>query len=118
MNWSSNPHYAGTSRKAHVNKKLEDVIMKTVAAFANSQGGTLLIGVDDDGSILGLEHDYLSLGGVDRDKFELHLRNLLNEQFGTAVVTSKIQIMFHEVDEKEVCQLDVGVCQRTPNPET
>ena len=33
-----------------VNKKLEEVILKTVAAFANSQGGTLLIGVDDDGS--------------------------------------------------------------------
>jgi predicted HTH transcriptional regulator len=90
-----------------VNKKLEDLIMKTVAAFANSQGGTLLIGVDDDGSVLGLEHDFLSLEGADRDKFELHLRNLLNQQFGTAVVTSKIQIVFHEVEEKEVCQIDV-----------
>jgi len=91
-----------------VNKRLEDVIMKTVAAFANSQGGTLLIGVDDSGSVLGLEHDYLSLGDVDRDKFELHLRNLLNQQFGTGVVTSKIQIMFHEVEDKEVCQIDIA----------
>lgn len=90
-----------------INKKLEDVILKTVAAFANSHGGTLLIGVDDNGCILGLEHDYLSLGGVDKDKFELHLRNLLNQQFGTGVVTSKIAIKFHEVDEKEVCQIDV-----------
>ena len=46
-----------------VNKKLEEVILKTVAAFANSQGGTLLIGVDDEGTILGLEQDYLSLDG-------------------------------------------------------
>lgn len=94
-------------KEGAVNKKLEEVIMKSVAAFANSNGGTLLIGVEDDGSILGLEHDYLSLGGVDRDKFELHLRNLLNQQFGTAVVTSKIDIMFHEVEEKDVCQIDV-----------
>jgi hypothetical protein len=91
-----------------VNKLLESVILKTAAAFANSRGGTLLIGVDDEGVVLGLEHDYLSLGGVDRDKFELHLRNLLNEQFGTGFITSKVQIVFHEVGEMEVCQIDVA----------
>lgn len=93
-------------KEGTVNKKLEEVIMKTVAAFANSQGGTLLIGVDDAGKVLGLEADYHSLGGVDRDKFELHLRNLLNQQFGTGFVTSKVSITFHEVEEKEVCQVD------------
>lgn len=91
-----------------VNKKLEEVIMKTVAAFANSQGGTLLIGVSDDGDVLGLEPDYQSLGGVDCDKFELHLRNLLNQQFGNGFVTSKVVIKFHEVKEKEVCQIQTA----------
>jgi hypothetical protein len=43
-----------------VSKKLEEVIVKSVAAFANAQGGTLLIGVDDEGTILGLERDYRS----------------------------------------------------------
>jgi len=55
-----------------VNKKLEEVIIKTVAAFTNSDGGTLLIGVDDDGNVLGLENDYAALGNADKDKFELH----------------------------------------------
>ena len=91
-----------------INRKLEDVIMKTVAAFANSAGGTLLIGVADDGQILGIEPDYHSLGGVDRDKFELHLRNLLNEQFGKAFVTNKVGIKFREVGEKEVCQIETA----------
>lgn len=91
-----------------VNKKLEEVIMKSVSAFANSQGGTLLIGVTDDGTVLGLEHDYLSLGDVDRDKFELHLRNLLNQQFGVGFVTSKIAIKFHEIDDNEVCQVEIS----------
>ena len=90
-----------------INKKIEEVILKTVAAFANSRGGTLLIGVDDEGGVLGLEHDYRSLGDVDRDKFELHLRNLLNQQFGTGFITNKVQIVFHEVEEREVCQIDV-----------
>lgn len=91
-----------------INKKLEEVIFKTVAAFSNSLGGTILIGVDDEGTVLGLEHDYLSLGGADRDKFELHLRNLLNQQFGPAFVSSKVETMFHEVDQDEVCQIDVS----------
>lgn len=95
-------------KEGTVNKKLEEVIMKTVAAFANSQGGILLIGVGDDGEVLGLEPDYHSLGGVDRDKFELHLRNLLNQQFGTGFVTSKVVIKFHEVGDKEVCQIETA----------
>jgi hypothetical protein len=95
-------------KEGTVNKKLEEVIIKTVAAFANSQGGTLLIGVVDDGQILGLEPDYLSLGGVDRDKFELHLRNLLNQQFGAGFVSNKIVINFHELEGKEVCQVETS----------
>jgi len=94
-----------------VNKKLEEVILKTVAAFANSQGGTLLIGVEDDGTVLGIEQDLVSLGDVDRDKFELHLRNLLNQQFGAGFVTSKVQIRFHEVEGKEVCQVEVSLAK-------
>ena len=89
-----------------VNKKLEEVVIKTIAAFANSQGGTLLIGIGDNGEILGLEPDYNSLGGADRDKFELHLRNLLNQQFGTGFVASKVSVKFHEIGDKEVCQLE------------
>lgn len=95
-------------KEGTVNKKLEEVIMKTVAAFANSQGGTLLIGVSDDGEVLGLEPDYHSLGGVDCDKFELHLRNLLNQQFGAGFVTSKVAIKFHEVGDREVCQIETS----------
>lgn len=94
-----------------VNKKLEEVIMKTVSAFANSQGGMLLIGVADDRTVIGLEHDYQSLGGVDRDKFELHLRNLLNQQFGTGFVTSKVTIKFHDVEDKEVCLVETTLAK-------
>lgn len=89
------------------NKKLEEVIVKTVAAFANSQGGTLLIGVSDSGDILGLEGDYLSLGGANRDKFELHLRNLLNSAFGAAFVSSKLKVLFPAIGEVEICQVDI-----------
>lgn len=90
-----------------VNKKLEEVIVKTISAFGNGQGGTLLIGVDDAGNVLGLEGDYHALGGADRDKFELHLRNLLNQAFGTAFVTNRVRISFPEIGELEICKVDV-----------
>jgi predicted HTH transcriptional regulator len=89
-----------------VNKKLEDVVIKTVAAFANSDGGSVLIGVDDDGNVLGLDPDYNSLTTADSDSFELHLRNLLRQQFGPTFVTSKVAITFHAIEGKEVCQLE------------
>ena len=98
-------------KEGTLNKKLEEVILKTVAAFANSQGGTLLVGVADDGEVLGLEWDYHSLGGGDRDKFELHLRNLLNQQVGAGFVTSKVVIKFHTIEDKEVCQIETSTAK-------
>jgi hypothetical protein len=94
-------------KEGTTSKKMEEVIAKTVAALTNGQGGTLVIGVDDDGKVIGLGHDYLSLGGADRDKFEVHLRNVLNEYLGVAFVTTRVQIRFHEIHGQDVCQIDV-----------
>jgi len=93
-------------RQGCVNKKLEIVIAKTVAAFGNSDGGTLLIGVDDSGQALGLENDYASLKG-DKDRFEVHFRNLLANHFGVAFTASSIKITFPFVSELEICQIDI-----------
>jgi hypothetical protein len=94
-------------KQGSFNKKLEDVIIKSVAAFANADGGTLLIGVDDSGTVLGLESDYASLN-ADKDKFELHLRNLLNQQFGVAFVAKKLTITFPVSEGKDICQIEIS----------
>lgn len=91
-----------------VNKVLEGVIVKAVAAFANSQGGTLLIGVNDDGTAIGLDQDYAALGGADSDKYELHLRNLLSSAFGSGFVSSKLKVSFPVVGDTEICQLVIA----------
>ncbi|AKQ40851.1 transcriptional regulator [Aurantiacibacter atlanticus] len=84
------------------------VVTKTVAAFANSyEGGTLLIGVSDDGEALGLEQDYVALGDADKDRFELHLRNLFSEALGQNVTASKLKISFPEIEGVEICKIDV-----------
>ena len=86
-------------------KKLEMVIMKAIAAFSNSDGGTLLIGVQDDGEVIGLHKDYAELGG-DADSYELHIRNLLNKHIGK-VAASKINITFPTVNDVEICRVDI-----------
>ncbi|MCK4661654.1 MAG: ATP-binding protein, partial [Bacteroidales bacterium] len=48
-------------KQSKVNKQLVFVILKTIAGFMNNSGGTLLIGVGDDGKIIGLEKDYQNL---------------------------------------------------------
>ena len=94
-------------RQGCTNKDLEAVVVKTAAAFANSEGGRLLIGVDDAGLPAGLENDYASLQG-DRDRFEQHLINLLNEQLRKSFVAQSIKITFPVVDNIEICQVDVS----------
>ncbi|MCA0013407.1 DUF262 domain-containing protein [Mesorhizobium sp. B292B1B] len=95
-------------RQGTVNKDLEAVIMKTIAAFANLQGGTLMIGVADDGSVSGLDNDYKSLNGGDRDKFELHLKTLVINTFGEAFSATKLKVSFPQIDDKEICRVEIA----------
>lgn len=88
------------------NKKLEDVVLKTLAGFANRSGGTLLIGVADNGSVPGLAHDFACLGG-NRDKMELHLTNLLSRHFGSAFRAARIRVTFPQHEGIEVCRVDL-----------
>ena len=83
-----------------INKKLEDVVLKTIAAFSNGEGGTLIIGVSDDGEIEGLHHDYATLNNGDKDKFEIHLRNLINNHMVLILQPIYLKITFPEVNEK------------------
>ena len=62
---------------------MEEVVAKTVAAFMNSAGGTLLLGVADDGSLIGLGPDYSTLKQPDADRFELWLRGMWRTRMGT-----------------------------------
>lgn len=87
--------------------EIELVIAKTVAAFLNSEGGTLLIGVNDDGEVLGLEPDYQLMQRPDRDHYELWLRDLLGRCLGQSN-TTRVSVSFAEVRDREVCRLDIS----------
>jgi type I restriction enzyme, R subunit len=91
-------------------KPLETSTLKTVAAFANSRyGGTLLIGVADDGTVVGVGSDYASLraeGKDDRDRFQLHLTNIASASMGDAAVTN-VSVQVHTVDGRDLYRVHV-----------
>ena len=93
-------------RQQKPNKKLEDVIVKTIAAFANMEGGILLVGVRDDGTAAGLDDDIACCGGT-RDGYEPHLTHLVNARFGQAFKASKVRVGFPELQGRTICRIDV-----------
>jgi predicted HTH transcriptional regulator len=99
-------------RENKKNPVLEQVILKTVAAFLNTDGGTLLLGVSDEGAVLGLEHDYQTLQKKNADGYELFLTELLLGHYGKDC-SPCVRITFHSLDSKEVCRL---IAQPAPRP--
>lgn len=99
-------------RKEALNRALEGVVIKTIAAFMNADGGSLLIGVGDDGTIVGLDHDYSTLKTKNRDGFEVALMTAISSKLGTSQC-SRVSILFHRVGNREVCHLIVS---ESPKP--
>lgn len=62
--------------------RMEMSVLKTIAAFLNSHGGQLVIGVADDGTGVGIHND----GFANEDKFALHLDNLIRGRLGAQVM--------------------------------
>ena len=90
-----------------LDKKMEEIILKGIAAQSNTYGGTLFIGVRDDGEILGLDADYATLKEPNKDRFELHLRELSNAAYGASFTASQLEFTFPVQDGKEFCQIDI-----------
>ncbi|MEA3309688.1 MAG: DUF262 domain-containing protein [Chloroflexota bacterium] len=98
-------------RRQQVNKGLEKIIAKTIAGFLNSEGGTLLIGVADDCTVLGIEYDLQTIGGKDRDGYEQKLQQVLTNTLGVEH-SQYWHVSFEESDGKTICIVHVD-----PSPE-
>jgi len=88
--------------------KIEHEVVKTVAGFFNSAGGTLLIGVTDTGQVVGLGPDF-GIFGKKRDPadaFTNWLTTLLAQSVGAAD-SALARIRLEEADGLQVCRVDV-----------
>lgn len=84
-------------------KEIEIACMKTLAAFLNSQGGTLLVGVEDNGNLLGVEQD----GFPNDDKFLLHFNNLIKQHLGLECAPF-LAFEIKRIDDKNILVVDCG----------
>jgi hypothetical protein len=98
-------------KEKKVNRALEAVVLKTLAGYMNSNGGTLLIGVADDGSVTGLEHDYPTLRKPNRDGFEQVLMTAIATKLG-GDACHVVQMVFHLLENKDVCRIMVAPAHR------
>jgi Putative DNA-binding domain/Type IV secretion-system coupling protein DNA-binding domain len=88
------------------NKTMEYFVAKAIAAFMNSEGGTLFIGVHDKGEILGIENDYTPFN-KGKDGFLLYLDQTINKFLGKEFNQfTDVKIM--PIDGKEVCVIEVA----------
>ena len=95
--------------KAH-DPKMEQAIVKTVCGFLNAEGGTLLIGVADDGTVLGLDDDFTTLGTKGNpDGYELFLRQLIDTNLSVSTAAT-VRIRFDSVSGTQVCLVAVAAC--------
>jgi len=95
-----------SSLRWHIHKKSHDEVithacLKTIAAFLNTEGGVLLIGVEDSGEICGIEHD----GFPNDDKFLLHLYNYIQDWLGNQHAT-RVKTDLIPVKGTKVCRVE------------
>jgi len=95
-------------RQEKKNPAIEHASLKTISAFLNSSGGHLLIGVEDDGRVEGIEIDKFE----NDDKFLLHFWNLVKSSMGQEV-TAYIRTTLEKIDGGTVCH---ARCLRSPAP--
>ncbi|NOH01850.1 MAG: hypothetical protein HND47_07740 [Chloroflexi bacterium] len=77
-------------------------IVKTIAGFMNRSGGILIVGVNDEGQILGIEKDFETLTKKSVDGFQLALKDLLKAHLDGEFLVN-VHLHFEDLDGRVVC---------------
>jgi hypothetical protein len=93
-------------------KHIEVAVLKTLVAFMNTEGGTLLVGVVDDGSICGVHSEINKFHKGSRDAFLLHFKNLVKDRIGEGFYPF-IDYAVVDVDESLVLRV---TCRKAKAP--
>jgi len=107
---------------------IEKASLKTIVGFINTNGGNLLIGVNDDGEITGLDEEFKMFHKGKEDNFLKHFRNLTSGKIGPdfypyfdsniiSLHGKRIMVVTCKQSEFEPCYLNEEFYVRT-NPAT
>jgi len=88
--------------------RIEQAVLKTLAGFLNTEGGTLIIGVADDGTPLGIDADNFP----SEDRMSRHLTNIVNDRMGPNTWL-EMRANFEDYEEGRVL---VVQCKQSPEP--
>ncbi len=107
---SATVEFKSTARlNLHSNRRDEAItwaVIKTIAAFMNTDGGTLLIGVNDRGNPVGIEPDYLYVRGANRDGWELWITTAIKNALGSVVATD-LHVHYCTIEDRTIARIDV-----------
>jgi ATP-dependent DNA helicase RecG len=79
---------------------IEDELLKSIAAFANTNDGTIFIGIDDAGSVRGLELDFKQ-----KDRLEQKIRELVRNRIKP---TPAFEVTFEDVRGFAIAKIAVA----------
>jgi len=94
-------------KKNEHSQNLNRECLKTIAAFLNTDGGTLLIGVKDNGEVTGIGRDLQYVQRKNKDGFELKMRDLSRNHLDPAPL-GKVKVSFEKLERQTVCRIDVS----------
>ena len=118
------PYLENAPAKYESNGNQKEKIIKSVAGFLNSDGGTLFIGVSNSGRVLGIEQEYASSNSsndlseiignniLERDNFGLKLIQFIEAEIERELLKKFVNISFHNIYGKDVCVLDIQKADR------
>jgi len=93
-------------RRKEASKNIQHSVMKTIAGFMNTEGGTLIIGVNDKKEVVGLEDDLKNIKKKDLDGFENFFNIVFTNTIGLEF-RNYIEIFFDKVNKKDICIINV-----------
>jgi ATP-dependent DNA helicase RecG len=109
------------AKKPRSTKDISREIAEALVAFANADGGELLIGVEDDGTITGLAHDEAEIADMlAAHKNRVHVETPVPLIMGAKVDLDGKLVLFFSVAKgsTEIYQLSDGRCIRRKDKET
>ena len=81
-------------------------VLRAISGLLNQEGGTVLVGLHDEGEIVGLERDLKIAGNY--DNLELWLTRDIEDAIGKDIAASLISLKLIDSSDKKICRIDVA----------